>query len=55
MEALALDVRNYDAFKELIDGGMMTPEEGELTLEHDRGYKANMIVPDQSVRQNGNL
>ncbi len=29
MEALALDVRNYDAFKELIDGGMMTPEEGE--------------------------
>jgi len=30
MEALALDVKNYDAFRELIDGKMMTSEEGQL-------------------------
>jgi hypothetical protein len=34
MEALALDVRNYDAFKELIDGGMMAPDEGESLLPY---------------------
>ena len=28
MEALTLDVKNYDAFRELIDGKMMTSEEG---------------------------
>jgi len=28
MEALMLDVKNYDAFRELIDGKMMTSEEG---------------------------
>ncbi|WVQ74870.1 hypothetical protein IAR50_004477 [Cryptococcus sp. DSM 104548] len=27
MEALALDVKNYDAFRELIDGGMMSEQE----------------------------
>jgi hypothetical protein len=40
MEALALDVRNYDAFKELIDGGMMTPEEGELDSRTRQGLQA---------------
>ena len=29
MEALALDVKNYDSFRELTEGGMMTAEEGE--------------------------
>lgn len=28
MEALALDVKCYDAFEQLISGEMMTPEEG---------------------------
>ena len=28
MEALAIDVKNYDAFKELVEGQMMTGEEG---------------------------
>jgi hypothetical protein len=29
MEALMLDVKNYNAFKELVDGGMMSSSEGE--------------------------
>jgi len=32
MEALTLDVKNYDAFRELIDGKMMTSEEGTYRL-----------------------
>jgi len=28
MEALALDVKCYDAFEQLISGEMMTPDEG---------------------------
>jgi anaphase-promoting complex subunit 6 len=28
MEALALDVKCYDAFEQLVSGEMMTPEEG---------------------------
>lgn len=32
MEALTLDVKNYDAFHELINGQMMKPGEGEFTL-----------------------
>jgi anaphase-promoting complex subunit 6 len=30
IEALALDVKNYDAFRELVEGGMMSSTEGEL-------------------------
>ncbi len=30
MEALMLDVKNYDAFRELIEGGMMSAKEGML-------------------------
>lgn len=29
MEALMLDVKNYDAYRELIEGGMMSEKEGE--------------------------
>jgi len=29
MEALALDVKCYDAFDQLVGGEMMTPDEGE--------------------------
>jgi anaphase-promoting complex subunit 6 len=34
MEALAIDVKNYDAFRELIEGQMMTGEEGSTTIGH---------------------
>jgi anaphase-promoting complex subunit 6 len=30
IEALVLDVKNYDAFRELVEGGMMSSLEGEL-------------------------
>lgn len=29
MEALVIDVKNYEAFKELVEGKMLEPEEGE--------------------------
>jgi anaphase-promoting complex subunit 6 len=29
MEALALDVKCYDAFEQLVTGEMMTPDEGQ--------------------------
>lgn len=29
MEALVIDVKNYDAFKELVEGKMMQPDEGQ--------------------------
>jgi hypothetical protein len=32
MEALALDVKCYDAFEQLISGEMMTPDEGTLPI-----------------------
>ena len=32
MEALALDVKCYEAFEQLVDGEMMTPEEGKTIL-----------------------
>lgn len=32
MEALALDVKCYDAFEQLVTGEMMTPDEGTLYL-----------------------
>lgn len=32
MEALALDVKCYEAFEHLISGEMMTPEEGALPV-----------------------
>jgi hypothetical protein len=30
MQALLLDVKNYDAFRELVEGGMMSSTEGEF-------------------------
>lgn len=33
MEALALDVKCYDAFEQLISGEMMTPEEGSWPIK----------------------
>lgn len=36
MEALALDVRCYEAFEHLVNGEMMTPEEGPHTLHPSR-------------------
>lgn len=41
MEALALDVKCYDAFEQLISGEMMTPDEGK-TLS----YCSNSIDAD---------
>jgi len=35
MEALALDVKCYDAFEQLVGGEMMTLEEGALPLFFD--------------------
>lgn len=32
MEALMIDVKNYDAFRELVQGGMMSSIEGEFGL-----------------------
>lgn len=32
MEALALDVKCYESFEQLISGEMMTPDEGSLVL-----------------------
>ena len=29
MEALLIDVKNYEAFRELTEGGMMTSQEGK--------------------------
>lgn len=31
VEALVIDVKNYDAFREIVEGQMMTAAEGELT------------------------
>lgn len=41
MEALALDVKCYDSFEQLVTGEMMTPDEGQLLaltyiLTHDQ-------------------
>jgi hypothetical protein len=39
MQALLLDVKNYEAFRELVEGSMMSSSEGESTLnpqEHTR-------------------
>ena len=33
MEALMLDVKNYEAFRELVDGNMMSSTEGASFLE----------------------
>lgn len=30
MEALVIDVKNYEAFKELVEGKMLEPDEGEF-------------------------
>lgn len=30
MEALMIDVKNYDAFRELVEGGMLSSKEGKL-------------------------
>lgn len=32
MEALVLDVKNYEAFRELVEGSMMAPDEGEFQI-----------------------
>lgn len=32
VEALVIDVKNYDAFREIVDGQMMTAAEGELLI-----------------------
>jgi len=32
MEALMVDVKNYDAFRELVEGGMMSEKEGMYIL-----------------------
>ena len=38
MEALALDVKCYDAFQKLVDSQMMTPDEGAYRARsHDIG------------------
>lgn len=34
MEALALDVKCYDAFEQLINGEMMTPDEGSCSFKY---------------------
>jgi len=31
MQALLLDVKNYEAFRELVEGSMMSSSEGEST------------------------
>jgi anaphase-promoting complex subunit 6 len=30
MEALMIDVKNYDAFRELVEGGVLSSKEGKL-------------------------
>ena len=40
MEALALDVKCYDAFEQLISGEMMTPDEGSPLYSFSK-YTAN--------------
>ena len=37
MEALALDVKCYDAFDQLVTGEMMTPDEGSSTCSSREG------------------
>lgn len=32
IEALTIDVKNYEAFRELVEGEMMQPQEGEHLL-----------------------
>ncbi len=50
MEALALDVKCYESFEQLMSGEMMTPEEGKL------GILTRMLSHFFSGRlQNGNL
>lgn len=46
IEALKIDVKNYEAFKELIEGGMMTAEEGE---------SGAAPAADMADQQNGSL
>jgi anaphase-promoting complex subunit 6 len=41
MQALLLDVKNYEAFRELVEGSMMSSSEGSLTIYHI--YKGLMV------------
>jgi anaphase-promoting complex subunit 6 len=38
MQALLLDVKNYDAFRELVEGSMMSSSEGEFCHQCDFCY-----------------
>lgn len=49
MEALALDVKCYDAFEQLVSGEMMTPEEGLCILLYC------LLIFHINFPQNGNL
>ena len=44
MEALALDVKCYEAFEHLISGEMMTPEEGAFSFLHPDESLLNFSV-----------
>ncbi|ODN92723.1 anaphase-promoting complex subunit 6 [Cryptococcus wingfieldii CBS 7118] len=46
MEALALDVKNYDAFRELIDGGMMSEQEVEWEFISGLSYRKQLSQDD---------
>lgn len=50
MEALALDVKCYDAFDQLVSGEMMTTDEGEDFSRFDTRLARRL-----KYRQNGNL
>jgi hypothetical protein len=38
MQALLLDVKNYDAFRELVEGSMMSSSEGESSHQAERKW-----------------
>ena len=49
MEALALDVKCYEAFEQLVNGEMMTPEEGTSS------FQLNQLISAHMQQQSGSL
>ena len=54
MEALTLDVKNYDAFRELIEGGMMSGMEGRFNVVLSLWILASFLSSIADSSQSGN-
>jgi anaphase-promoting complex subunit 6 len=43
MQSLLLDVKNYDAFRELVEGNMLTPAEGKCEMDQVLGVTLRVL------------